>query len=285
MSDAPSGTTTAAAPATAPAETSAPAAAPATSPATSAPTSPPAAPPPPSRPDFIEEKFWDGKAGTVRVEELAKSYKEIQAKQSLRNDDMRKAVRADMDKELFGRRPAAADKYVAQAPKGLLPEGATFQADVNNPLFKWWGETAFAHGLSQEDYEKGIGVYIESLGYGLPDPAAEMKKLGDNAQERVTRAQAWSKANLTESSYKLLEHLATTAAGVQLVEEMVSLHSGHAQGKGPASFGANVPTLESLQQKMKDPRYHDPFKRDPSYVREIEDGFKRLVAAGGGRKP
>jgi len=167
----------------------------------------------------------------------------------------------------------------------MLPEGTEFKPDTNNPLFKWWGEHAFNAGLSQEDYEKGIAVYVESLGYNTPDPKEEMKKLGDNAVERVTRAQQWSKANLTEGSYKLLEQLAGTAAGVQLVEEMVKLHSGYQQGKGPGGDGGYVPTLDSLQTKMKDPRYHDPFKRDPAFVREIEEGFKKLVAAGGGRKP
>jgi hypothetical protein len=263
-----------------PAET-APATAPATAPVQPAATPAAAAP---ARPDYIEEKFWDAHKGSVRLEELAKSYREIQAKQSMRTDDLRKAVRADLDSERLGRRPAAADKYVPQPPKGALPEGVAFKPDVNNPLFKWWGEHAWNAGLSQEDYERGIGVYLESLGYGLPDPQEEMKKLGDNAQERVTRAHQWAKGNLTDGSYKMLEQLASTAQGVQLVEEMVRLTAGHAQGRGPGSTGYDAPSLESLQQKMKDPRYHDPYKRDPAFVREIEDGFKRLVAAGGGRK-
>jgi hypothetical protein len=240
---------------------------------------------PPARPEFIEEKFWDAHKGSVRLEELAKSYKEIQARMSTRNDDLRKSLRADMDSERLGRRPAAADKYVPQPPKGALPDGVEFKPDVNNPLFKWWGEHAWNAGLSQEDYERGIGVYLESLGYQMPDPKEELKKLGDNGVERVTRAQQWAKGNLSDTSYKMLEQLATTAQGVQLVEEMVRLTAGHAQGRGPAGTGYDVPSLESLQQKMKDPRYHDQFKRDPAYVREIEEGFKRLVAAGGGRKP
>jgi len=242
--------------------------------------------PPPAalaRPEYIEEKFWDPRSG-VRVEELAKSYGEIQRKFSTRMDDLKKSVRSEIDNERLGRRPAAADKYVAQPPKGLLPEGAEFKPDINNPMLKWWNEHAWNSGLSQEDYEKGIAVYIEALGYHQPDPAAEIKKLGDNGHERVNRAAAWAKGNLSDTSYKLVEQLASTADGVKLVEELVRLNSGHAQGAGPGGAISDAPSLESLQQKMKDPRYYDPFKRDPIFVREIEDGFKRLVAAGGGRK-
>ena len=190
-----------------------------------------------------------------------------------------------MDQERLSRRPASADKYIPQPPKGLLPKGTEFKADPNNPMLKWWGNFAFEQGLSQEQYEQGIATYIEALGYGLPDRAAEVKKLGDNGQERITRAEAWAKSNLSEGAFKTLAAVASTAEGVQLVEELVRLTMGQAGAAGGVSgLPAGVKTLPELQAMMKDPRYHDPYKRDPSFVKQVEDGFKALVAAGGGRR-
>src|SRR5262249_41549183 len=49
----------------------------------------------PSRPVFIPEKFWDGGAGRVRVEDLAKSYRALEQKlgrvAQLRQAEMRRA--------------------------------------------------------------------------------------------------------------------------------------------------------------------------------------------------
>ncbi len=33
---------------------------------------------------------------------------------------------------------------------------------------------------------------------------------------------------------------------------------------------------ERLEEMMRDPRYHDPLKRDSEWVRRIEDGFRSL---------
>ena len=35
-------------------------------------------------------------------------------------------------------------------------------------------------------------------------------------------------------------------------------------------------TKAKLQEMMKDPRYHDPLRRDDEFVRKIQDGFKAL---------
>jgi len=31
---------------------------------------------------------------------------------------------------------------------------------------------------------------------------------------------------------------------------------------------------------MLDPRYHDPARRDPTFVKEVDDGFKRIFSNG-----
>ena len=35
-------------------------------------------------------------------------------------------------------------------------------------------------------------------------------------------------------------------------------------------------TEADLRSKMQDPRYWNPSKRDPAFVKEIEDGFSKL---------
>jgi hypothetical protein len=47
---------------------------------------------------------------------------------------------------------------------------------------------------------------------------------------------------------------------------------------GPS--GTSIPAAQTseneLKQMMLDPRYHDPTRRDPVFIQQVEDGFKRL---------
>ena len=41
--------------------------------------------------------------------------------------------------------------------------------------------------------------------------------------------------------------------------------------------GTGKLTIADLRAKMQDPRYHDPQRRDQSYIDEIERGFQSLA--------
>lgn len=233
----------------------------------------------PARPEWCEEKFWDAKAGQVRTEDLAKSYSEIQRKMSTRNDDLAKQVRTQLEQERLSKRPASADAYLVQPPKGLLPDGVEFKPDPNNPMLKWWNKFAWENGLDQGAYEQGVATYIEALGYGLPDPAEELKKLGDNGMDRVNNAKAWTEANLSEAAQKVLASVASTADGIKVIEEIMAMTGDQKQGSGQGTAAATK-TRDELEAMMKDERYYHPTKHDPAFRKQVTDGLAALGAAG-----
>ncbi len=47
------------------------------------------------------------------------------------------------------------------------------------------------------------------------------------------------------------------------------------------SFAADVESVSrtteaELRQMMQDPRYYDSTRRDPTFVKQVEDGFKQI---------
>ncbi len=46
--------------------------------------------------------------------------------------------------------------------------------------------------------------------------------------------------------------------------------------RGKAAGAAPGLTPEKLREMMRDPRYHDPSRRDPDYVRQVQQGFETL---------
>ncbi len=46
--------------------------------------------------------------------------------------------------------------------------------------------------------------------------------------------------------------------------------------RGRVPVGAEPLTEARLREMMRDPRYHDPTRRDPDFVRRVTEGFERL---------
>ena len=130
-------------------------------------------------------------------------------------------------------KPASADKYALTLPEDVkLPEGVEVKFDDSNPAaaeFK-----AFAHeaGLSQAEVSRLLGIWAKSEG-GKAEAtkatqaaetervAAELKTLGDNAQQRVTTAVQFLEKVLPGV------HFATdSAAGVKAIEALMQKVSG-----------------------------------------------------------
>lgn len=140
-------------------------------------------------------------------------------------------------------KPESPDKYALALPEDVkLPEGVEFKFDDANPAtadFK-----AFAHeaGLSQAEVSKLLGIWAKAEGVKLEASkaaqaadaervAAELKTLGDNAQQRVTAAVQFLEKTLPGV------HFATdSAAGVKAIEALMQKVSGVAPpGAGEAA--------------------------------------------------
>ena len=135
-------------------------------------------------------------------------------------------------------------------------------------IVQWWKETAKQNGLSQEQFDQGVQVFIDNAMATLPNVEEEMHKLGDASKERVEAAELWSKRNLSPEAYSTISSFASTADGVKAIEEIMKLTKDSPMPTSPTQVSV-TPDLGDLKSMMNDPRYFDPARRDPAYYDKV----------------
>jgi hypothetical protein len=252
------------------------------------------------RPDYVPEKFWDGEKRSVRTEELAKSYGGLERILSKRAADLDredykvfadahfKTQRADIEKQIrgqvFGERPIKAGDYkleIAQAHIDKIPEEMRDLARYNDdPLVNHFREFCFAAGLGQEKFSDMVGGYFAMHAERIDaKKAEEIGKLGENADARIDAVSAFLNEQLGEERLMDIMPLFSSAAGIEAMEVLMERMSG-LPGEGGGGSGGNPPagakTLEQLKEMQRDKRYWSNKHRDPAFVREVDEGFRKL---------
>jgi len=222
-----------------------------------------------TKPEYIQDKFWNAERNEVNLENLASSYNSLESKLGSRTEDLTKQIRSDLENEKL--------KNVPEEYKLNIPElESNVSLDINNemPIVQWWNQTAKDSGLSQEQYDEGVKAFVENAISNLPNTDLEIQKLGDAGKERIEAAELWSKKHLSPESYSAISSFAATAEGVKALEEVMKL-----------SKDSNMPTtqtqvdvtadMDDLKSMLKDPRYWDSSKRDPSYVKRVTELYEK----------
>lgn len=244
-----------------------------------------------ARPDYIPEKFWIADKSQPNVEALGRSYGELERKFSTRNDDLLKEHRPKIEAEvrgaIFANRPAKAEEYKNEFPADYkLPEGIEFGFDDKSPLMAEFKKLAHERGFSQGEFSKALQLYSQDALGRLPDPAAEMKKLGENGKERAEAVKVWAEKHLGKDSPEMtaLWNHATTGEAVVALEKLMKV-AGQGGGTAPAAGangagtaggqGAAKSEAELFSMKL-DKRYSGGAnERDPGYIAHVEAEYKR----------
>lgn len=213
---------------------------------------------PAERPEWLPEKF-------STPEDLGKAYSELSSKLGSKQEDIIK----EYNDERFVNRPETVGGY--EIPDTIDQEQAT-----DNDLFKWWSNHAFENGFSQEQFKEGIDIYAKGIQDAIPqnDLEAESKKLGDNSNARIEAASLFANKFFPDELSSAIERLGETAEGIMVLEHIMESNKD-TQVSSPASSASRVDE-GSLQEMMKDERYWNNSKRDPYFVQQVEDGFKKL---------
>lgn len=229
------------------------------------PNAQPAQPAPGDRPDWLPEKFWDPDAKAPKIEELAKSYGGLEGKLG--------KGREAFDAERLGKRPESADKY------DIAIEGIDKELIDKHPLTPLVREMAFDMGVAPEDIGPFAKKFVDALNKDLPDPAAEIAKLGPDAEARMNALDGLIGEHFKDpDEAKAASLIAHNAAGVRVLEKMFAAITGKPLGKPPEDAGEGAKpagkTEAEIKKMMDDPRYWHPRKRDNAFVQEVTDWFK-----------
>lgn len=201
------------------------------------------------------------------VDDLAEAYKSLESKIGAKEDDLRNKIIEEIQQEAYKDRPESAGDY-------KLPEIIDDESSVDNNLLKWWSEHAYENGYSQEEFEQGIQMYAEAVMGSEPDLEAEAKMLGDNANTRIEAASAFASKFFPESALPAIERMCESHEGIIALEHIMSaMKDGSFSGE---TQRAEAVSEEKLREMMQDERYHNPVKRDPHFIKQVEEGFRKI---------
>lgn len=222
-----------------------------------------------TKPDYIQDKFWNAETKEVNIENLASSYNSLESKLGSRTEDLSKQIRTDLENERLSKVP---ESYKLNVPE--MDENTKVTISEDMPIVKWWGKTAKEAGLSQEQYDAGVNAFIENATANLPNPDLERQKLGDAGKERIEAANMWSKKHLSPDAYNAISSFASTADGVKALEEVMKLTKDSSMPTAPTQVDVAA-SMDDLKSMLNDPRYYDSARRDPAYVRRVTELYEK----------
>jgi len=182
------------------------------------------------RPDWLSEKFKS-------AADLGKSYAELEKKFSTVPEeyDLSKSKFIDADYGPF-------QDFLALAREKRVPKDVV---------------------------DKMVDSFDRYLDEFSSDPTEELKKLGDNAADRLATLDNWAKANLSKDSYNALTTNLKSADAIKALEELRGkMMSGNTMvPSGNDAASTNVATLDDLKAELTNNL--EKYKTDEKYRKDI----------------
>ena len=201
-------------------------------------------------------------------EDLASAYKELETKLRSSREELRNEVLNEINEK--SEKPPEA----YEIPEGLDPELAE-----TNEQFLGFAKYAKEQGWTQQQFDNAVSFYLASQ--PQVDIEAERKALGDNVDARLEAVNNFVSTTFTEEEFNLLGPLASTAKGVEVLEKLMGLTQVKvAQGEGNNTAESRDEMLIRAKRMQNDPRYYSQRDRDLSYVKEVDELFRKAVGQG-----
>lgn len=255
----------------------------------------------PQPPEWLggDTKFWDGEKGEVRAEDIHKSYREVQSLIGRRVGDLsadarRKLaeslpdeMRATWDAETRAKLledPEFIDPLKARWAEENKPSGAPesyappegLDLDTDSPLLGEFGELARKFNLPQEQYAELVAFGVRMLDpytSGLDEEGLK-KALGADLPDRAKIVTNRVKSLAGEHADIFLSELKSPSSFLA-VEALLKANATKPLALEPGAAPSAVTEAE-LKQMMADPRYCDPYKRDPTFEAKVNEGWRKL---------
>lgn len=191
-----------------------------------------------NRPQWLSDKF-------KTVADLGKSYQELEKK--------------------FSTIP---EEYDLSKSKFIDPDYAPFQDFLS---------LAREKRVPKDVVDKMVDSFDKYLDEFSSDPAEEIKKLGDNATDRLAILDNWAKANLSRDSYTALTSNLKSADAIKALEELRGkMMSGNTMvPSGNESASTNVATLDDLKAELS--TNLQKYKTDEHYRKDLQGRLEQAA--------
>ena len=209
------------------------------------------------------EQLLAGKYKTA--EDLESAYKSLESKIGEKEDAIRERLKEEMSQPKEGV-PLSAGEYE-------LPDFVDESEAVANEALKSWSEHCFENGYSNEEFQKGLELYMNSMPQ-QPDLEKEASHLGDNATARIESASLFANKFFPEEAMPAIERMCEGADGIIALEAIMAAMKEPSMGTPTGT--ADAISEASLNEMMRDERYWNPRTRDDNFVKQVDSGFKKL---------
>ena len=228
----------------------------------------------PTRPEALPEAFWDRETNSIRIDSFIKSYNDTKKLVGEKEDVMKARLTEEIRVELKPTDlPESPDKYELEGELGSAIAG-------DDPMLSAFRKAAHEAQLPPSAFNSIVKAVFEAN--PPPDAAAEKAALGEHAEVRIQRVSNMVDKHLTDPGMKsLAEQVATTAAGVQMLETLLGVRAD-ADRVGSDNSGQNAvvaKTKSEIQNMMADPRYQPGPSQDPAFVARVQDAWKGYHSA------
>jgi hypothetical protein len=230
----------------------------------------------PQRPEYVSEAHWDAEKGEVRVESLAKSFKDTKAALDTRRKEM--GV------------PQSPDEYAMFTEEGNVkyPEGLDYLPEMksNDPIFRKVVEAAHSRQVDRGDFEAIFNAFMEGQNEIYSSFKFDADEVLKGVNPDLTVAKNISQGvdtymhslELPEDEDQVVAELMASSGGVKLLARLMDQ-----RGVNATSLGSNVHATsgdaenKALMEEWNELRRNDALlSSDPVARKRFEEIGKKL---------
>lgn len=255
-------------------------------------------------PQNIPQKFWDPITGTVRVDDLVQSYRELEKRFMTRktgsppdvldssgdkNVSTDSAPHTSDPHQNVATVPETRDALLKQLGRPNTPHD--YHLSVNHPyltldpdLNARFHALGFTNDQVQFIYDVAVDRLVPLILDLVADQQAEhdVGKMidafggGNQWQETARQIQAFARKNFPPD---LVNHLSTSFDGIMMIYKMMisDIYPDAPPTGTGTSAQTDTPGLDRIRNMMRDPRYWRD--HDPKIIEKVTAGFSRLYGS------
>lgn len=218
-----------------------------------------------TRPDWLPEKF-------KTEQDFATSYANLEKRLHERSDNFKQEIMNELAEETAGDVPPSPADYQLSL---VDEDGDEVQIDADDGMLNWFQHTAHDLGLNQEQFNTIVAEYTQQNQMTGPDWNEESQHLGEHAERRLERVDAWVGGNMSEAAYEVFADIPASAGMVQFFEELMEVSGQPRFNMTSESTFQEAVTQDDLRSAMNDPRYWKD--KDPAHIAKVQ-AMSRQVA-------
>ncbi len=210
------------------------------------------------RPEWLDPKF-------ETPEQLQTSYKQLETKFHTRRDEIKAELVDEINEEASKDVPISPADYKLEIKD---EEGNDVQVPEDDHMVNWFRGKAHDMALTQDEFSDFVTEYLTEQAQSGPDWNVESEALGEHADRRLERVDAWANNVFTEEEYNVFAGIPASAGMVKLFEGIMELNGQPKFNMTSTTEFQETVTREDLMAAQRDPKYWQN-GGDPAHVAKV----------------